>query len=132
MSIRVHVGGQICGPEAARVSVFDRGFLYGDSVYETAATVKGHLFALPEHLDRLERSAARIGLPLPQRAYIETAIADTVAAAANSETRVRIMVTRGVGALDLDPGAAERPALVIIAMPRNGPSPAMYDEGVAV
>src|SRR3954470_10182107 len=102
MSIRVHVGGRICSAGEARISVLDRGFLYGDSVYETIATVGGKLFALPEHLDRLERSAARIGLALPPRATIEAAIAETLAAAANAEARVRVMVTRGTGAFEMD------------------------------
>jgi branched-chain amino acid aminotransferase len=130
MSIRVHVGGRICGAEEARISVLDRGFLYGDSVYETVATEGGRLFALAEHLDRLERSAARIFLTLPPRAEIERAVEATVAAAGNAETRVRVMVTRGLGG-DLDPASATSPSLVVIAQPRGGPTAEMYDEGVA-
>jgi branched-chain amino acid aminotransferase len=132
MSIRVHVAGRICSPENAHISVFDRGFLYGDSVYETIGSVGGRLFALPEHLDRLERSAARLGMRLPPRPDIERAIAETVAAAGNAETRVRVMVTRGAGPLDLDPASAVEPALVVIAQPLGGPSAQMYDNGVAV
>jgi branched-chain amino acid aminotransferase len=131
MSIRVHVGGRICSAEEARISVLDRGFLYGDSVYETIATEGGRLFALSEHLDRLERSAARIFLTLPPRPDIERAVEETVAAAGNAEARVRVMVTRGVGG-DLGPAAATSPSLVVIVQPRGGPSPEMYDDGVAV
>jgi branched-chain amino acid aminotransferase len=132
MSIRVHVAGRICSPENAHISVFDRGFLYGDSVYETIASAAGRLFALDEHLDRLERSAARLALSLPPRAQIEQAISETVAAAGNAETRVRVMVTRGVGPLDLDPAVVDQPSLVVIAQPLAGPRPEMYDNGVAV
>jgi branched-chain amino acid aminotransferase len=132
MSIRVHVGGRICSPEDAHISVFDRGFLHGDSVYETIGTTGGRLFALAEHLDRLERSAAALAIPIPPRPEIERAIADTVAAAGNPETRVRVMVTRGAGPLDLDPATAGHPALVVIAQSLGGPSPRMYDGGVAV
>jgi branched-chain amino acid aminotransferase len=131
MSIRVHVGGRICSAEEARISVFDRGFLFGDSVYETIASEGGRLFALDEHLDRLQHSALRLRLTLPARSEIERAIQETVAAAGNSETRVRVMVTRGVGG-DLDPASASAPALVVIAQPRGGPTAEMYDEGVAV
>jgi branched-chain amino acid aminotransferase len=132
MSIRVHVGGRVVpGPEA-QVSVFDRGFLYGDSVYETLATVNGRLFALAEHLDRLERSASRIGLPLPERAHIQAAITATVGQAGNAESRVRVIVTRGEGGIDLDPASAGKPSLVVIAGPRNGPTADMYARGVAV
>jgi branched-chain amino acid aminotransferase len=132
MSIRVHVGGQVVGAAEAQISVFDRGFLYGDSVYETLATVNGRLFAQAEHLDRLQRSASRIGLPLPERAHIEAAIAATVAQAGNAESRVRVIVTRGAGGIDLDPASAGEPALVVIAGPRNGPTADMYRQGVAV
>jgi branched-chain amino acid aminotransferase len=135
MSIRVHVDGCICRPEEATVSVFDRGFLYGDSVYETIGTVRGRLFALSDHLDRLERSASRLLLRLPPRAAIEKAIADTVAAAGNVETRVRVIVTRGGGGdgrMDLDPATAGDPRLVVIVQPLSGPSREMYDTGVSV
>jgi branched-chain amino acid aminotransferase len=119
-------------PEEARISVFDRGFLYGDSVYETIGTIGGRLFAAREHLERLERSAHRIGLRLPPRPVIDTAIAETVKAAGNPESRVRVVVTRGVGALDLDPAAVDDPQLVVIVAPLGGPSPEMYDKGVSV
>jgi branched-chain amino acid aminotransferase len=132
MAIRVHIGGRVCLPEEAKISVFDRGFLYGDSVYETIGTVQGRLFAVDEHLTRLERSAERIGLRAPPRAQIERAIADTVAAAANEESRVRIMLTRGIGKLDLDPASADDPQLVVIVFPLSPPSAEMYARGVSV
>lgn len=131
--IRVHIAGRVCSPEEAKISVFDRGFLYGDSVYETIGTVRGRLFAVPEHLDRLERSAQRIGLRTPPREVIEAAIRETVAAAGNAESRVRVVVTRGAGGkLDLDPAAAGEPELVVIVQPLAGPTREMYDDGVAV
>src|SRR4051812_17297846 len=132
MAIRVHIDGAIVEPEGAKVSVFDRGFLYGDSVYETIGTAYGRLFALRDHLNRLERSAERIGLAVPPRATIERAIADTVAAAGNPESRVRVMLTRGTGRLDLDPAAAGETRLVVIVSPLGPPTPEMYQQGVAV
>jgi branched-chain amino acid aminotransferase len=132
MPIRVHIDGAIVEPEAAKVSVFDRGFLYGDSVYETIGSAYGRLFALDEHLDRLARSAERIGLAVPPRATIERAIVDTVAAAGNAESRVRVMLTRGIGKLDLDPAAASDPRLIVIVFPLGGPTAEMYERGVTV
>src|SRR5450432_3478541 len=132
MSIRVHIDGAVCLPEAAKISIFDRGFLYGDSVYETIGTAYGRLFAARDHLDRLERSAERIGLRAPPRAAVERAIAETVAAAANPESRVRVILTRGVGKLDLDPATADDTQLVVIVFPLGAPTPQMYEEGVAV
>jgi len=134
MSIRVHVDGRICLPGEASISVFDRGFLYGDSVYETIGTVGGRLFALAEHLDRLARSAERISLRLPPRAQIEEAVTATLAAAGNAESRVRVMVTRGGSPerLDLDPASAGEPRLVVIVQPLGAPGAEAYDDGVAV
>jgi branched-chain amino acid aminotransferase len=132
MSIRVHIGGKVCLPEEAKISVFDRGFLYGDSVYETIGTAHGRLFAARDHLDRLERSAMRIGLRVPPRADIERAIAETVEAAGNVESRVRVVLTRGSGKLDLDPASVDDTQLVVIVFPLGPPSAEMYAKGVAV
>jgi len=132
MPIRVYIDGAVRSAEEAKVSVLDRGFLYGDSVYETIGTLYGRLFATRDHLDRLERSARRIGLRVPPRADVENAIAQTVAAAGNPETRVRVMLTRGVGKLDLDPASAEDSRLVVIAFPLGAPTVEMFEKGVAV
>ncbi len=133
MSIRVYVAGRVCPPEEAKISVFDRGFLYGDSVYETIGTAYGRLFATRDHLVRLERSAERIGLRCPPRADIERAIADTMKAAANPESRVRVMLTRGgSGKLDLDPASVDDTQLIVIVSPLGAPTPEMYAKGVAV
>jgi branched-chain amino acid aminotransferase len=133
MAIRVHIGGRVCLPEEAKVSVFDRGFLYGDSVYETIGTAYGRLFAANDHLDRLERSAMRIGLSVPPRATIERAIADTIEAAGNPESRVRVILTRGgTGKMDLDPASVDDTQLVVIVFPLGAPTAEMYEKGVTV
>ena len=132
MPIRVFIDGGVRPPEEAKVSVFDRGFLYGDSVYETIGTAYGRLFAARDHLDRLERSAERIGLAVPPRAEIERAIAETIEAAGNAESRVRVILTRGVGKLDLDPASCSDTRLVVIVFPLGPPTPEMFEKGVAV
>jgi len=114
------------------VPVFDRGFLYGDSVYEVLRTVDGRPFAMREHLDRLARSAAGLELGLPPRADIERAIADTLAAAGEPNAYVRIIVTRGAGELGLDPALADGPRLVVIAKAANLPPAEHYRDGVEV
>jgi len=132
MSIRVHIGGRLCPREEAAVPVFDRGFLFGDSVYETVGTSRGRLVFLDDHLARLARSAERLYLQMPPREQIEQAVRETVAAAENPESRVRIMVTRGDGTADLDPAAAGEPRLVVIVQPLGGPAAEAYDTGVEV
>lgn len=59
------IDGSRVAPEHAKVSVYDRGFLYGDTVFETIRTYGGAPFALDEHLARLARSAAKVAIPLP-------------------------------------------------------------------
>jgi branched-chain amino acid aminotransferase len=132
MSIRVYIDGQIRAPEAALVSVFDRGFLYGDSVYETIALLNRRLIFLSEHLDRLERSARRIYLDLPPRAQVEGAIRATVEAAGEDDARIRVMVTRGVGSVDLDPASALSPRLIVIVQALGAPTALMLESGVSV
>src|SRR3954453_21101974 len=132
MAIRVHIEGRVCQPEEAKISVFDRGFLYGDSVYETIGTAYGRLFAANDHLDRLERSATRIGLSVPPPANGERAIAETMEAAGNPESRVRVILTRGSGKLDLDPASVDDTQLIVIVFPLGAPTPEMYEKGVAV
>jgi branched-chain amino acid aminotransferase len=132
MSIRIHIGGRVCAPQEAAVPVFDRGFLFGDSVYETVGTNHGRVVFFDDHLDRLARSAERIYLRLPPRDEIVQAVWETLAAAENPESRIRIMVTRGDGTADLDPAAAGQPRLVVIVQPLGGPSPEVLERGAEV
>ena len=132
MSIRVYIDGKIREPEEAVVSVFDRGFLFGDSVYETIALLDHRLIFLSEHLDRLERSAGRVYLHLPPRVQVEHAIRETITAAQERDARIRVMVTRGAGDIDLDPATAGTPQLVVFVQPLGAPTAEMLEFGVAV
>ncbi|MCA9695299.1 MAG: aminotransferase class IV [Myxococcales bacterium] len=119
-------------PEDATISVFDRGFLYGDSVYETLRTAGGSVVQLDEHLERLRRSAAGIAFELPfDGAAIQAAMAATLAAAANADSRVRVIVTRGTGPMSLDTRVARSPLLVIMVSPLEVPSLAERERGIA-
>jgi branched-chain amino acid aminotransferase len=120
-------------PGAARVPVLDRGFLYGDSIYEVLRTYSGRLFAVEEHFDRLWRSARAVGLALPfGRDELRAEVERTVAAAGNSETYVRVVVTRGAGEIGLDPSFADAPRLVIIAKELSLPAAWTSGNGIAV
>ncbi len=132
MATKVYIDGRVYPPEEATVSVFDRGFLYGDSVYEVTRTVRGRPLELGAHLARLERSAEAIALVLPPRAEIVRAIDETLAAAANAESYLRIMVTRGAGPINLDPAAADRPRLIVLVKAMELPPTKAYSDGVAV
>src|SRR5688572_9959942 len=107
MARAVSIDGSLVAPEEARVSVYDRGFLYGDGVFETLRTYRGVPFALDEHLARLESSARLVGITLPvPRGALARETLEAVAAAANPESTIRILITRGQGPLGLDPSGA--------------------------
>jgi branched-chain amino acid aminotransferase len=128
--IAVFIDGKSCAGSEARVSVFDRGFLYGDSVFETIRTYGGRPFALDEHLTRLWRSAELVFIPLPcTQQQLREEISSAVSAAGNEESYIRVMVTRGQGELGLDPNLAQLPLRVIIVGPLHSPKPEIYEEG---
>jgi branched-chain amino acid aminotransferase len=129
----VMIDGCIVPPEGAVVSVFDRGFLYGDSVYEVMRTYDGVAFALREHIDRLYRSArcVHIDIPLPIE-QMTSEVLEAVAASTIASNVVRIHVTRGVGPLGLDTAMARDPSRVIIVAPLHPPSDDDYRHGIGV
>jgi branched-chain amino acid aminotransferase len=132
MSLLVNINGKHFSEDQARVSVFDRGFLYGDSVYEVVRTYAGIPFAVGEHLDRFERSAARLEIELPKRRWIEEQISRTIKAAGNSESYCRIIVTRGSGPITLDPTQATNPMTVILVKELEPFADWMYTQGIKV
>lgn len=130
---KVAIDGEVFDSGEARVSVFDRGFLYGDSVFEVYRTYAGIPFAETEHLERLARSAARLMIPMP--VSIETLSSEvraTLDAAGKGDWYVRVIVTRGTGPLTYDLTTASSPLRVIIAAPVSVPPAEHYEHGVAV
>jgi branched-subunit amino acid aminotransferase/4-amino-4-deoxychorismate lyase len=135
LSTKVYLStaGRALDPGEATVSVFDRGFLYGDSVYETLRTAGGRPVEMLRHLDRLRRSGAGIGLEVPfADAVLRAAVAETHAASGNADSYVRIIVTRGTGPLMLDPRVSTSPLLVVLVQELKLPAPALYEAGLSV
>jgi len=131
MGTLVNLEGKLVPPEQALVPVLDRGFLYGDSVYEVVRTYGGVPFELERHLDRLDRSAFRIGLTLPPRAQIILELQRTLDGAGNAESYARIIVTRGEGAFGLAPYLAEGlHRLIVLVRPLETPKPEQYERGL--
>jgi len=130
----VLIDGRPMPPELAKVSVFDRGFLYGDSVFEALRTYGGRPYALDRHLTRLAASAARVFIDLPVGlAQIGREVESAIVGAGNAESYVRLTITRGVGdSLGLDPGLSRHALRVVIVTPLKSPAPEVYRDGVAV
>jgi len=116
--------------EDARVSVMDRGFLYGDSVFEVFRTYGPTPHALVAHLDRMERSAEAIALTLPPRAKLVDDIRVTLEAAPG-DRRVRVVITRGVDESGIAPSELA-PTRVVIAQSLKPLEPTYYTEGIGV
>lgn len=128
----VSIDGVVRSPDDARVSVFDRGFLYGDSVFETVRTYSGKPFALNEHLERLWRSAELVFIDMPcTREELTREIDAALESAHNEESYIRVMITRGQGEMGLDPSLAEVAVRVIIVGPLKALPAQMYEQGAS-
>lgn len=127
----VYVDGQLLPRPQATVSVFDRGLVTGDGVFETLLVRHGRPFAVARHLARLGHSAAGLGIPLPARDELEHAVAEVAASVRHRErARLRITVTAGPGPL----GSLRddsRPTLVVAAAPIEEPPAASARVAVA-
>jgi branched-chain amino acid aminotransferase len=121
-------------PEDAKISVFDHGFLFGDSVYETLRTHGGRAFQTGPHLARLARSARGISLELGQPLAALAAMIDEAVAehGGTGERYIRFVVTRGVGKLSIDPVSCARPTIVIIVKELDDWPEAHYTRGIAL
>jgi branched-chain amino acid aminotransferase len=132
-----NVDGVITPTADARVPVLDRGFLYGDSIYEVFRTYEGVPLFYDEHWARFENSASlirlRIGLSLPELTdAIRTTIAATGAPRSRTDVYVRYVVTRGEGPVDLLPSPDLKTRYVIIVRPVPNWSADRYTRGVSV
>jgi branched-chain amino acid aminotransferase len=125
-----NVEGRLVPPEQATVSVLDRGFLYGDSVYEVMRTYGGRPFEVDRHLARMERTAQRIDLSLPPRETIVRELLRTLEAAGNPESYARIVISRGTGEFGLSPFLARGHRMVVIVRPLIVPPEEQYERGL--
>ena len=114
--MKVWIDGAIVPASEARVPVLDHGLLYGDGIFEGIRAYGRAVFRLDDHLARLVTSAKAIGLalPLPVDA-IRNVVLDTLRALGRDDAYVRLVVTRGVGALGVDPTTCPTPRLFCVA-----------------
>lgn len=128
----IWLNGRLVPREQAHVDIADRGLLLGDGLFETLRVYGGHVFKLEDHLGRLARGAAELGIPLPldgpdiASAAHETLEAHHLDAASAA---LRITLTRGPGQRGLLPPEDPRPNLIISVSPYH---PAVPDDGYAV
>src|SRR5579859_5097218 len=114
--MKIFIDGKYYSERDAKVSVFDHGLLYGDGVFEGIRAYNGRVFKLKEHIDRLFYSAHAILLELPMsHAEMCKAVVDTIRANKLKDSYIRLVVTRGVGTLGLNPRSCKQPSVIIIA-----------------
>ena len=118
-------------PESdAVVSVYDRGFLYGDGIYETMRAYNGVVFMLEKHLERLGRSASLTRLDIPETGFITDAVCRTMEANKLSDAYIRVTVSRGKGPIGLDPDLCKEPTFVVITEDFREYPGHLYSDGV--
>ena len=129
----IYIDGKFLPESEAKISVFDHGLLYGDGIFEGIRFYNGRVFRLEEHLDRLWDSARSICLEIPMTlAEMTEALLETIRRNDLREGYIRLIVTRGVGNLGLNPAQCKTPSVIIIAAtialyPRE-----VYENGLTV
>jgi branched-chain amino acid aminotransferase len=129
--MNVYLNNRVVPSAEARISVFDHGFLYGDGIYETMRAYDGVVFMIDEHINRLFRSASLIGLDIGRSADdVKLAIYDTMQANNLGAAYVRLTISRGAGAIGLDPALCKSPTFVVMAHEFKNYPGSYYEEGL--
>jgi branched-chain amino acid aminotransferase len=114
--VKIFLDGKYVTEDEAKISVFDHGLLYGDGVFEGIRVYGGKIFRLEQHLDRLNASAKAIMLQVPMtKQALTEACCETCRQNKITDGYIRLVVTRGVGYLGLNPFKCKNPTVIIIA-----------------
>ena len=114
----VYIDGKFYPKSEAKISVYDHGLLYGDGVFEGIRAYNEIVFKLKEHIDRLYRSAHTIMLKIPMtKSEMTKAVLETLKKNNLKDAYIRLVVTRGVGDLGLDPRKCPKPTIFVITEP---------------
>lgn len=131
--MQIYVDGTFYPEAEAKVSVFDHGLLYGDGVFEGIRFYNDRVFKLEEHMERLYDSARAICLEIPTpRAELTEVLLETIRRNELSDGYVRLVVTRGVGDLGLNPKLCKRASVIIIAAKISLYSEELYRNGLDI
>src|SRR5437762_3370011 len=131
--MKIYVDGKYYDQKNARISVFDHGLLYGDGIFEGIRAYNGRVFKLTEHIDRLFYSAKAILLKIPlSHGAIVRAVIETCRRNRIRDGYIRLVVTRGVGTLGLNPNRCKHPSVIIIAGKIQLYPPELYQKGMDI
>jgi len=133
MALKVWMDGKLVDKSDAKVSVYDHGLLYGDGIFEGIRIYHGRIFEPDAHLQRLFDSSKAIRLTIPFTAdQLRTGIEETAKANNFTDCYVRLVVTRGVGYLGLNPNKCSAPSTFIITDTIEMYPKEVYEKGMAV
>ncbi len=131
MEPKVYINGKLYPKDEAKISVFDHGLLYGDGVFEGIRCYNGNIFKLSEHIDRLYDSAKAISMEIQlTRDELKDAVINTLKANNLKDSYIRLIVTRGVGKLGLNPFLCEESQVIIITDFIQLYSKELYEKGL--
>lgn len=131
--MKIYIDGKFYNERDAKISVFDHGLLYGDGLFEGIRAYQGRIFKLKEHIDRLHCSARSILLRLPLTSReLTAAIIATCRQNRLRDAYIRLVVTRGIGTLGLNPNRCKRPSVIIIAGKITLYPAAFYERGMEI
>jgi len=129
--MQIYLDGQWLGRDDAKISVFDHGLLYGDGVFEGIRMYRRRIFRLREHLQRLYDSARAICLQIPLPiADLAGVVEETCRRNRQDDAYIRLVVTRGVGPLGIDPRTCPNPSIIVIVTDVNVYSEELYASGI--
>ena len=133
MSGWIYMNGEFVTKENALVSVFDHGFLYGDGIFEGIRVYNGNVYRLDQHIKRLFDSAKSIMLNIGMTfEEVEKAILETLKKNNLKNAYIRLVVSRGIGDLGLDPNKCSKSQVFIIAQQLALWPKEMYDNGIKI
>ena len=133
MGLKVYINGEYFEKDQAKVSVFDHGLLYGDGVFEGIRSYNRLVFKLKEHIDRLYESSQGIMLTIPlSKEEMIKAVVATLKLNELDNAYIRLVVTRGVGDLGLDPRKCKHLSVIIITDNIKLYPEKMYKEGLSI
>ena len=132
--MKVYINGVFFEKENAKISVFDNGFLYGDGAFEGIRSYDGLVYKLNEHIDRLMESLHTLMIQLPvTRKQLIDAVIKTLQTNKLNDAYIRLIVTRGVGDLGLDPRKCKGNAGIVIITDKITLYPAeLYQKGMEI
>lgn len=129
----IYIDGKFYPKGEAKISVYDHGLLYGDGVFEGIRCYNGNVFRLKQHIDRLYDSAQSINLTIStSKKEMSDIVLESLRKNKLKDAYLRLIVTRGVGDLGLDPDKCPKPSIICIAQnfaPLYGD---LYDKGIRV